>query len=53
MQIRAELLNAFNHTQFGPFPGSTLSLDPNSSFGVYRGTQHAARVIQLAVKLLF
>lgn len=53
LQIRAELFNAFNHTQLGPFPGNSFSLDPTSSFGVYESTQHDARVIQLALKLIF
>jgi hypothetical protein len=53
MQIRAELFNAFNHTQFGPFPGTSFNLSPASSFGVYESTQHDARVIQLALKLIF
>lgn len=53
LQFRAEFFNAFNHTQFGPFPGNFFSLDPNSSFGVYRSTQHAARIIELALKLSF
>jgi hypothetical protein len=53
MQFRAELFNAFNHTQLGPFPGYGFSLDPNSSFGVYLSTQHDARVIQLALRLIF
>jgi hypothetical protein len=53
LQYRAEFFNAFNHTQFGPFPGSGFSLDPNASFGVYRSTQHDARVIQMALKLIF
>jgi hypothetical protein len=53
MQIRAELFNAFNHTQLGPFPGSAFSLDPSSSFGIYTSTQHDARIIQLGLKLVF
>ena len=53
MQIRAELFNAFNHTELGPFPGTSFSLDPSSSFGIYQSTQHDARVIQLALKLIF
>jgi hypothetical protein len=53
LQIRAELFNAFNHTQLGPFPGSTFSLDPNSSFATYQTLQHAARIAQLALKLVF
>ena len=32
-QIRAEFFNLLNHTQFGPFPGDSFSLDPNSQFG--------------------
>jgi hypothetical protein len=53
LQFRAELFNAFNHTQFGPFPGNNFSLDPNSSFAVYTSTQEEARIIQLALKLIF
>jgi hypothetical protein len=53
MQFRAEFFNALNHTQLGPFPGNGFSLDPQSSFGVYRTTQVDARVAQLALKLIF
>ena len=53
MQIRAELFNAFNHTELGPFPGTGFNLAPSSSFAIYQSTQHDARVIQLALKLIF
>lgn len=53
LQFRAEFFNALNHTQLGPFPGTGYSLDPQSSFGVYRTTQVDARVAQLALKLIF
>jgi len=53
MQIRAELFNAFNHTELGPFPGTSFNLAPSSSFAIYQSTQHDARVIQLALKLIF
>jgi len=52
-QFRAEFFNFLNHTQFGPYPGTTFSLDPASQFGVYRGTQADARIVQLALKLIF
>ena len=52
-QIRAELFNAFNHTQFGPFPGTAFSLDATSQFGVYRSVQQDARIIQMGLKLIF
>ena len=52
-QIRAEFFNVFNHTQFGPFPGSSFSLDPNSQFGVYRSVQQEARIIQMGLKFIF
>ncbi len=52
-QIRAELFNLFNHTQFGPFPGESFSLDPQSQFGVYRGLLQDARIIQLGLKFIF
>ena len=53
VQIRAEFFNLFNHTQFGPFPGTSFSLDPNSQFGVYRRVQQEARIIQLGLKFIF
>lgn len=52
-QIRAEFFNAFNHTQFGPFPGSAFSLDPTSQFGVYRSVQQDARIVQMGLKFIF
>ncbi len=52
-QVRGEFFNVFNHTQFGPFPGSSFSLDPNSQFGVYRRVQQEARIIQLGLKFIF
>ena len=52
-QIRAEFFNLFNHTQFGPFPGDSFSLDPASSFGVYRRVQQEARIIQIGLKFIF
>jgi hypothetical protein len=53
LQFRAEFFNVWNHTQKGPFPGTGFSLDPNSSFGVYLGTQHDPRIIQMSLKLIF
>lgn len=53
LQFRAELFNALNHTELGPFPGTGFSLDPGVSFGAYTGIQHEARIIQLALKLIF
>ena len=53
LQVRAELFNLLNHTQFGPFPGSSFSLDPNSQFGVYRGVLQEARIIQMGLKFIF
>lgn len=53
IQIRAEFFNLLNHTQFGPFPGSSFSLDPNSQFGVYRSIQQEARIVQLGLKFIF
>ena len=53
MQIRAELFNAFNHTELGPFPGYSFSLDPASTFALYTSTQHDPRIIQMALKLIF
>ena len=52
-QIRAEFFNLLNHTQFGPFPGDSFSLDPQSQFGVYRRTLQEARIIQLGLKFIF
>jgi hypothetical protein len=53
LQLRAEAFNVFNHTQIGPFPGNEFSLDPASSFGVYSSLSEQARILQLAVKVLF
>lgn len=53
LQFRTEFFNALNHTQLGPYPGYTFSLDPASSFGLYTTTQHDARVVQLALKVVF
>ena len=53
LQFRAEFFNFLNHTQFGPYPGNTHSLDPVSAFGVYRTTQSDARIVQLALKVIF
>lgn len=52
-QLRAEFFNPFNHTQFGPFIGDSFSLDPASSFGVYRSVQQEARIIQIGLKFIF
>ena len=52
-QIRAEFFNLLNHTQFGPFPGDSFSLDPNSQFGVYRSVLQEARIIQMGLKFIF
>jgi hypothetical protein len=48
-ELRAELYNAWNHTQFGP-PQNTLS---PGTFGVCNYTLENARVIQVAFKLLW
>jgi hypothetical protein len=53
LQFRTEWFNAFNHTQFGPFPGTSFSVDPSVAFGKYLSTQHDARIIQMALKLIF
>src|SRR5262249_35017144 len=53
VQFRGEFFNFLNHTQLGPYPGSTFSLDPASQFAVYRSTQTDARIVQLALKLIF
>jgi hypothetical protein len=50
MQFRAEFFNAFNHTQVGPFPGTSYG---GATTGEYTTLNHGPRVIQLALKLIF
>jgi len=51
VQFRAEFFNLWNHTQLGPFPGSSISNE--AALGVYTTIQHAPRVAQMAIKLIF
>ena len=48
LQFRAEMFNAFNHTQFGN-PSSNVA---SSSFGLVGGAR-APRLVQFGLKLLF
>ncbi len=56
LQFRAELFNAWNHTQFsGLFTGTrfdTAGRQTDPSFGAYSGARRP-RIIQLSVKLFF
>jgi hypothetical protein len=49
LEFRAELFNAFNHTQFGQPDGN---VDDLGSFGVVH-TANPPRIMQLSLKLLF
>jgi hypothetical protein len=51
IQFRAETFNLWNHTQLGPNPGGSVA--GPASFGVYTSLQHAPRIVQLALKLIF
>jgi hypothetical protein len=66
VQFRAELFNAFNHTQFGGYGLANLGgVDPdwyltvnggtalNSDFGVIHSTKIPAREVQFALKLIW
>jgi hypothetical protein len=56
LQFRAELYNAFNHTQFSALNASALfnaaGAQTNAQFGQYTAAQNP-RIIQLAVRLQF
>jgi hypothetical protein len=49
LQFRAELINAFNHTQFD-IPNTTPS---STSFGRISAIAHLPRVVQFGLKLAF
>lgn len=49
VQIRAEMFNAFNHTQFG---NPNTNTGDGANFGVVSGAR-APRLIQLGMKLLW
>jgi len=51
VQFRAEAFNLWNHTQLGPFPGSSIT--NQAALGVYSTLHHAPRVVQLALKIAF
>lgn len=56
VQLRAELFNVFNHTNFAPSSNlSPFNADgtPTSSFGQITSTQGDNRVIQMAIKVLW
>ena len=59
LEFRAEMFNAFNHTQFGQPDGNisdTFTIDPKTLLVSGFGTIHSAnppRIMQLSLKLLF
>ena len=65
VEFRAEAFNVFNHTEWAPIAGqagaganingsgtNTFSSPPTANF-LYAGGVHEARVLQLALKVLF
>ena len=49
VQLRGEMFNAFNHTQFGP-PNTNWSAP---TFGLISSTRQRAREVQLGARLEF
>lgn len=49
-QLRLEAFNVFNQSDPGPVPGFVQGTGP---FGQYTSLQHQARIVQIAVKLIF
>jgi hypothetical protein len=56
LQIRADMINAFNHTNFGPAPGTAgfgVATDINAgNFGRFTSTR-GARLVQFNARLTF
>src|SRR5262245_56052271 len=58
LQIRADMINAFNHTNFGPTPGAgntAYGIETNinsSNFGAFTSTR-GARFVQFNARLTF